>query len=70
MLISPFFTVTALQISQLRGISYNTARKEYKQICDSLQLNKSNPLTLRRLALYWEVPVGELTEALYSSSKK
>jgi hypothetical protein len=63
--ISPFFTVTASQISVLRGVSNNTARKEYRQIRDSLQLNNSTNLTLRHLASYWQVPVEEITAVLY-----
>lgn len=70
MYISPFFTVTASQISTLRGTSYKTARKEWQHIRDALNLNNSLPLTLRHLADYWEVPVGEIAETLYKVNKR
>ncbi len=68
MFISPFFSVTAKQIGILRGLCYKTARKEFHAIRDALALESSVPLTLRHLASYWDVPVGELTGALYKTT--
>lgn len=62
-----YFTITAQNIMVLRGVCYNTARKEWKQILDALGVKT---LMLRQLAEYWGVPAQELAEALYYPARK
>ncbi|RZK30518.1 MAG: hypothetical protein EOO61_19175 [Hymenobacter sp.] len=59
------FTITAHHISQLRGVSYGTARKEWHQVKDALALTGKMPLKLRDLAGYWDICPKELAESLY-----
>ena len=60
------FTVTAKQISILRGTSYKTARKEWHQVRDALSLAATEPLKLRDLAAYWGLACKDLAETLYN----
>lgn len=60
------FTITAKQISYLRGISYTTARKEYKAVRDVLALDAKAPLKLRDLAAYWDICPNQLAQTLYN----
>lgn len=64
------FTVTALHVSVLRGVSYNTARKEWQAIKDALHLKAGEPLKLRDLAAYWDLCPKETAETLYNIKKK
>jgi hypothetical protein len=59
------FTITAHQIGRLRGVSYKTARKEWHAVRDALQLEKDEPLKLRDLAAYWDLPCADLASTLY-----
>jgi hypothetical protein len=64
------FTITALQISVLRGTCYKTARKEWHQVRDSLGLVGKEPLKLRDLAAYWDLCPNELAQSLYNIKSK
>lgn len=64
------FTVTAHHVSVLRGVSYNTARKEWQAIKDALAIAAGEPLKLRDLAAYWGIDAKETAEQLYSIKKK
>lgn len=60
------FTITAQQISILRGTSYKTARKEWHQVRDALALDRQCPLKLCDLANYWGMCPKDLASTLYS----
>lgn len=64
------FTITAKQISFLRGTSYTTARKEWTQVRDALALGRNQPLQLRHLADYWGMCPKDLASTLYGSRSK
>jgi len=64
------FTVTALQISILRNVSYKTARKEWHQVRDALSLKDKEPLKLKDLAAYWSMATEDLAESLYNFKRK
>lgn len=64
------FTITALQIAALRGICYKTARKEWHQVRDALALGDKEPLKLRDLAAYWDLPAADLAATLYNAKSK
>ena len=64
------FTITAQQISILRGTSYKTARKEWHQVRDALALTKEQPLKLRDLANYWDMCPKDLASILYGFKGK
>jgi hypothetical protein len=63
------FTVTAQHISVLRGVCYKTARKEWKAIRDVLSLTEKEPLKLKDVAAYWDLPTADLANALYKIGK-
>jgi chromosome segregation and condensation protein ScpB len=64
------FTVTALHVQHLRGVSYNTARKEWQAIKDALLLKAGEPLKLKDLAAFWGLCPVETAETLYNIKKK
>lgn len=63
------FTVTAQHVSVLRNVCYKTARKEWHAMRDALGLEKKEPLKLKDVAAYWDLPVKDLATALYSIKK-
>lgn len=64
------FTITAQQISILRGTSYKTARKEWHQVRDALALDRQQPLKLKDLADYWGMCPKDLASTLYGFKGK
>jgi hypothetical protein len=55
------FIVGAKQIQILRGCCYNTARKELRTVKDSVGATQ---LTVRQLAIHWDIPIQEIASAL------
>lgn len=64
------FNITAKQISIVRGVCYESARKEMHKMRDALSLAEGEPLMLRHAAAYWGFCPQELAQCLYSFGKK
>lgn len=64
---TPFYSVTVKDIMTFRGCSYNTARKEWRQIADALDVPS---LQYRHLVTYWGCSLEELRVALLPTSRK
>jgi hypothetical protein len=63
----PFATVSIKDLQNLEGVSYSTARRNYRVIADSIGLGQ---VMVHHLAKYWDTSVEELQKAMRPVLKK
>ena len=61
------WTITAANISKVRGLGYTTARKEWNAIRDALGVKQ---LTCKQAAAYYDLDVKTFAEMLYLTGRK
>ena len=64
---TPFSTVSIKDVQNLKGVSYRTAQRHYRDIASSIGFEE---VMVFQLAKHWGSPVEELLQAMCPRLKK